>query len=540
MRTAIAVLAIALSGCTGSILGGEEAKPVADDGTRVDGVCAGVAAPSTRFIRLTHLQYDHTVRSLLGVDSTPASTFAADASFDGFDNNADGLTIGDRLSRDYARAATLLSVHTAKLSTCTPSEECAKSSIAAFLRRAFRRPVRDEELSTYLGLFAKGKEAIGSGDDFKDGMQLVVEAALQTPSFLYRVEASNEVSADGTIALDGYEVASRLSYLLWNDMPDQALFDAAAELTTVEGMTKHARRMLADPRSHEPVAEFHRQWLKLGTVNEDKLRRDPAMFPGFSASIAPTLQNESLRFVDDVFSSGGGLNELLTSSFTYVNAESAPLYGLTGTFGKDLTRVELDPKKRAGLLTQIGFLASHAYYDLSSPIHRGVFIQRQILCTELPDPPGDANLKLPPVTGEIKTTRQQVSVHTSPASCQGCHGIINPTGFAFENYDAIGKWREAENGVPIDPTGSTIAGDDRISFTGPMDFVEKLSKHPASANCYAKNWMRFAYGRKEQPVDACAMRALGAKVAGHASIKDVILELVLNPTFRARPAKEAS
>jgi hypothetical protein len=535
MRRLIGAIAILLGGCTGAILGGEEQKPVAEDGTREDGVCAGVAAPSTRLIRLTHLQYDHTVKTLLGVDTTPASTFAADASFNGYDNNADGLTIGDRLSRDYARAAALLAPNASKLIKCTPSAECAKTTIASFLRRAFRRPATDEEVATYVTLH-------GKGDDFNDGMSLVVEAALQSPSFLYRVEASSEVAADGTIALNGYEVASRLSYLLWNDMPDEALFDAAQKgaLTSVEGLTAQAKRMLGDPRAHEPVAEFHRQWLKLSLVNEDKLRRDPVLFPGFAATIAPTLQNETLRFVDDVFTNGGGVQQLLTASFTYVNAETAPLYGLSGTFGKDLVRVELDSKKRAGLLTQIGFLASHAYYDLSSPIHRGVFVQRQILCTELPDPPGDANLKLPKVEGEIKTTRQQVTVHTSPASCQGCHGIINPAGFAFENYDAIGKWRDTENGVAIDATGSTLAGDGKIAFGGPMDFVKQVAEHPATSNCYAKNWMRFAYARKEQTADSCAMRALGDKLHKGASIKDVILELVLNPTFRARPAKEAT
>ncbi len=541
MRTVLALFAVLLSGCTGSILGGDENKqPVGDDGTRADGVCAGVAAPSTRLVRMTHKQYDRTVRSLLFVAETPASTFAADSSFNGFDNNADGLTIGDRLSRDYQRAAVALAESAttgtpwSKLVTCAESAECARTSIAALLRRAFRRPPLDEEIATYVALH-------GKGDDFRDGMKLVVEAVLQTPSFLYRVESSNEIGADGAIALNGFEVASRLSYMLWNDMPDDALFAAAGSggLASVEGLTREARRMLGDPRAREPVAEFHRQWLGLDGVNEDKLRRDPVKFPGFSSALAPTLQSESLRFVDDVFASGGGLHELLTSPFTYVTKDTAPLYGLKGTFGAELTRVELDPKQRAGLLTQIGFLASHAYYDLSSPIHRGVFIQRQVLCTELPDPPGDVNLKLPPVEGEIKTTRQQVTLHTSPASCQGCHGIINPTGFAFENYDATGKWRDTENGVAIDATGSALAGDDKIAFSGPMDFVQKVEKHPATGACYAKNWLRFAYGRKEQTVDSCTIRSLGKKLQTGASIKDLLVELATSPTFRSRPAKEA-
>jgi hypothetical protein len=549
MRTALGVFAVLLLGCTGSILDPEGSPPpVAEDGTRADGVCAGVAGPSTRLVRMTHKQYDNTVRSLLFVAETPASTFAADSSFNGFNNNADGLTIGDRLSRDYQRAAVALSETATggtpwtKLVTCAPSAECAKSTIASLVRRAFRRPPLDEEVTTYVNLFAKGKDAVGSGDDFRDGMRLVIEAVLQSPSFLYRVESSNEIGADGTIALNGYEVASRLSYMLWNDMPDAALFAEAEKgtLSSIDGLAREARRMIDDPRAREPVADFHRQWLGLDSVNEDKLRRDPVKFPGFTSAIAPTLQAETLRFVDDIFASGGGLHELLTAPFTYVNSETASLYGLTGTFGKELTRVELDPARRGGLLTQIGFLASHAYYDLSSPIHRGVFIQRQVLCTELPDPPGDVNLKLPPVEGEIKTTRQQVTVHTSPASCQGCHGIINPTGFAFENYDAIGKWRDTENGVAIDATGSALAGDEKIAFTGPMDFVHKLEKHPATSSCYAKNWLRFAYGRKEQTADTCAIKALGKKLATPgASIKDLLVELATSPTFRARPGKEA-
>lgn len=548
MRQATLALALLSLGCTGKILGGNEPPPVAEDGTRADGVCAGVAGPSTRLVRLTHKQYDNTVRSLLFVAETPSSTFAADVSFNGFDNNADGLTIGDRLSRDYQRAAVALAETAttgtawSKLVTCAPSAECARTTIASLLRRAFRRAPIEEELSSYLSLFGKGRDAIGSGDDFKDGMKLVVEAALQSPNFLYRVESSNEIGADGTIALNGFEIASRVSYLVWNDMPDEALFGAAEKgaLGSVEGITREVRRMIEDARARAPIADFHRQWLGLDGVTEDKLRRDPAKFPGFSAAIAPTLNAETLRFVEDVFTSGGGLHELLTSPFTYVNNETAPLYGVAGTFGKELTRVALDQKTRGGLLTQIGFLAGHAYYDLSSPIHRGVFIQRQILCTALPDPPGDANLKLPPVEGEIKTTRQQVTVHTSPDSCKGCHGIINPTGFAFENYDATGKWRDTENGVAIDATGSTLAGDDKLTFTGPMDFVQKLDKHPAVAACYAKNWMRFAYGRKEQTSDVCAIKALGKRLqTPGTSIKELIVELATNPTFRSRPGKEA-
>lgn len=544
----IAIAAGSAIACTGTIEG-DRASPAAvgEDGTRSDGVCAGVAGPATRLVRLTHRQYDNTVRSLLFVDATPASTFPEDAKFEGFDNNADALVVGDRLARDYTRAAATLA-HAAtegtafgKLVACAPSAECAKTSITSLLRRAFRRAPLAEEIDAYVALFAKGKDAIASGDEFRDGLELVVEAVLQSPSFLYRVELSQGLSAEGVIALSGDEVAARLSYMLWNDMPDEALFAAAdrGELSTAEQVAAQAKRMLDDPRARGPVADFHRQWLHVDLVNEDKLRRDPAKFPALPATLAASLQGETTRFVEDVFEHGGGLGDLLTAPFAYVNADTASLYGVDGSFGKDLVRVELDPKRRAGLLTQAAFLASHSYYDLTSPIHRGVFVQRQILCTQLPDPPGDVDLKLPPVGGEIKTTRQQVTRHTSPSACQGCHGIINPTGFAFEPYDAIGRWRDTENGEPIDATGSTVAGGQKLSFQGPLDFVQQVSKHPATSDCYATNWIRYAYGRKEQKVDACSVRALSEKLRSNGySIKSLLGDLTTTAAFRHR-VKEA-
>jgi hypothetical protein len=543
MTRKLLVFALVCAGCTGSIGGDDPAgPPVAEDGTRADGVCAGVAAPDTRLMRLTHVQYDNSVRTLLGVDSTPASTFTPDPSFDGFSNNADKLAVDDRLARDYQRSAGTIADATIasdalvkKLVVC---DGCVRETVEKLLTRAFRRPATSEEVDAYANAWTQGKAAYGSGDDFKDGLHLVLEAALQSPSFLYRAELSDGLTAEGVIALSPYEIASRLSYMLWNDMPDDELFRAAreGELATAEGVAKQAARMVEDPKAHGPVLDFHRQWLQLDLVNEDKLRRDPTKFPDFDPKVASTLRTETEKFVDDVFQNGGGLNALLTANYTYVNAQTAPLYGLSGTFGADLVRVELDPKQRSGILTQLGFLASRSFFDTSSPIHRGVFIQRKVLCAALPDPPGGVDLKLPPITGEIKTTRQQVEHHTSPTLCQGCHAkMINPTGFAFEHYDATGKWRDQENGVAIDATGSIAIDDGTIHYDGAVDFTHQIANSTAANECYATHWVTYGYGRQVKALDGCSIRKMGEKLRSNGySIKALLGDLTATSSFRFR------
>jgi hypothetical protein len=214
------------------------------------------------------------------------------------------------------------------------------------------------------------------------------------------------------------------------------------------------------------------------------------------------------------FDVGKGLPSLLTAPFTYVNRVTAPLYGLDASFGEDLQRVDLDPAQRAGLLTQVGFLSTQAFADLSSPIHRGVFIQRQLLCTPLPNPPPDIPA-LPPVDGTtIKTTRQQVEAHTAPAACAGCHqAIINPPGFGLENYDAVGQFRTTENGVPIDATGRLVATAGLAPFSNGVELAHAIAAAPESAHCYATNWLRYLLGRAETTTDDCVLGALAAQLA---------------------------
>jgi Protein of unknown function (DUF1592)/Protein of unknown function (DUF1588)/Protein of unknown function (DUF1587)/Protein of unknown function (DUF1595)/Protein of unknown function (DUF1585) len=519
------------------------------DGTTGSTCRKGDLPTTTRLPRLTHAQYDNTVRDLFGLDAAPSSAFLNDPTFDGFDNSAEGLVVSDRLGRDYRRAAEQLAAQIVadsqaygQLVTCTPSvSTCASDVVTALLRRTFRRPATSQEVDRYVALHAQGAELLASGDAFKDGVQLVLEAALQSPNFLYRTELSRDVGDDGYVSLTDHEVASRLSYALWNTMPDTTLADAAdaGELRSPAQVATQARRMLGDPKAKATVADFHRQWLDLASYED--LLRDETEYPLFSADLAKPMQDEALAFVDHVtFEMNEGLHTLLTAPFTFVNAQTAPLYGLTGDFGDELERVELDPTQRGGLLTQVGFLASHAFISTSSPIHRGVFVHRRVLCSELPDPPGNANLKLPPITGDIKTTRQQVEVHTSAKECQVCHGIINPTGFAFEHYDAVGQYRTTDHGETVDATGELTIDGETVTYKNAMEFTEAVADSDAARGCYATQWLRYVYGRSERAVDDCTVESLTTAMRdGAYSTQDMLTDLVQTRAFLQRAPEAA-
>jgi hypothetical protein len=514
-----------------------------DLGDLPDGVPLG-----TRLTRLTHEQYDNTVRDLLGLDLDLSSSFLEDPTFSGYDNNAEALAVTGRLGRDYRRAAEQLAQAVvddaaayARVVGCTTNDTaCARQFVESFGLRAFRRPLTAQQLDQYVALHGMGAGLLASGDAFRDGVQLALEAFLQSPNFLYRIELSREQNADGLIPLDGHEIGARLSYMLWNSMPDAALFDAAAagELDTPAGIATQAERMLGDDRARAVVEDFHYQWLDLDHYRD--LTKSESLYPEFQADISDSLQQETLRFVDHVvFDLEGGLSSLLREPVSFVNQDLAPLYGLDGSFGPDFVRVDLDGAERGGVLTQIGFLASHAYSTNTSPIHRGVFILRRVLCYPLPDPPGDVDLTLPPIEGEIRTTRQQVEVHTSPDSCTGCHGIINPIGFAFEHFDSIGRFRDDENGEPIDATGSVLLDGEATSYANGTEMLDAIAASDDARDCYARNWLRYAYGRDDREADTSTLAEItGALADPDYSVKSMLAALTQSRSFRFRAPNE--
>lgn len=528
------------------------ADGASEDGGAVDPYCEEITQPGqmTHFARLTHGQYDNTVRDLLGVTEGPSAAFLGDSAVGGFTNNAEQLVVNDRLARDYRRAAEEIGdalvvdpPRIAALVGCSPSdgEACAREFISAFGRRAFRRPVTEAELTALVAVYNNAGGLYATGTPFEQGIAMIVEAILQSPHFLYRVELSVPEAGAEIVALDGWEIATRLSYMLWNSTPDDALLAAAeaGELDTAEGIEVQARRLLADPRAADPVGDFHAQWLHMDRYGN--IAKDTDLFPNFDAQTPASMANETVEFFRRVILDGEGTYaDLMTSRTTYVDARLAQIYGLPGEFGDTLTEVQLDPATRSGFLTQPGFLAANAYFAESSPIHRGVFIQRQVLCADIPDPPPGIDLELPPADDTIRTTRQRVELHTSPEQCSSCHDLVNAPGFAFENFDALGAVRSLDNGEPVNTAASFVGPDGTmITFTDSVDMIGQLAESEEAKRCYLTQWFRYASARTEDEQDSCTLDGMHTSMLeSDYDVQEMLVALTQTVSFRFRAAQE--
>ena len=505
----IVLLAGATSGCISGVGGDEDSG--ADNGTGGSGGndSTGTSGSSTadpevttRVARLTHEQYNATVQDLLGISESPADAFAPDA-LNGFafDTSID-LEVDARLGPQYRAAAESLAERAVSddavfegIVPCSVEDaDCSDEFVADFGQRAFRRPLSEDEQTAFAELFAKGPSLVASGDDFRDGVQLVVEAMLQAPQFLYRTELSEELDADGLIALDSWEVATRLSYFVHGSMPTEELFERASrdELRTADEVASAVQALLESERATAQLVSFHAQAWDFGRYS--RIAPDAGAFPDTPADFVDSTRLASERFVQEVITNGGGLAEFLTAPYAFADAGLAELYGVDAP--SSMTRIDLNPEERKGYLMQVGFLASHAYAVDTDPIHRGLFVVRQLLCRNIPDPPPGASMTPLPETDEpIETTREEVELLTGQAGCFTCHSQINPPGFALEGFDAVGQARTSENDVNIDTSGTMTLDDTDVSFSGPVQLVDALATSLEARACYASKWLEFAYGR---------------------------------------------
>jgi hypothetical protein len=353
---------------------------------------------------------------------------------------------------------------------------------------------------------------------------------------LYRVESSTDVK-DNRVWLNGYEVASRLSYALWNTMPSDELFAAAekGELADTAGIEKWARTMLDDARAQSILVSFHEQLLR--TSNYGTVSKDSKLFPAFTKDLQPILQDEAHRFIDDVMKAGGGIRDLLTKPVTFVNNRTASYYGLGGTFSAAMQRVDLDPQERAGILTQLGFLSRNGGLVESDPIHRGVTINLNLLCVKIVAP----NMVPPlPVQKPDQTNRELVTSHT--AGCgTGCHDTrINPIGFAFEHYDAIGAWRDLDANKPVDSSATYVMDGKTVTFQNAVELSQLLSKSRQVHECYASSWLEYALGRAVvSSAESQSIKLIADASTTGASAKDLLAKITTLDAFRARPVEEA-
>jgi hypothetical protein len=315
-------------------------------------------------------------------------------------------------------------------------------------------------------------------------------------------------------------------------MPDDALFSAArgGTLHTPEQVQTAAARLLADPRALTKAVRFHEQAWHFDRYA--RITKDAMAYPNAPTDLADRVYPATTRFVEEVVRNGGGLTELLTAPYAFADSGLAPLYGTSVTGG--LARIELDPNVRKGILMQVGHLASHSYAIKTDPIHRGLFVIRNVLCRQIPDPPpGAATTPPPPTDLPIVTTRDEISLLTGQSFCPTCHSNINPPGFAFEGFDAVGQKRETENGAPIDTTSEMVLDGQRVSFSGPNELVELLARSEEAHSCYVSRWIEFAYGRPLALDDVGTWDTLSERSL---PVADIVATLVRSPEFWSLPA----
>jgi hypothetical protein len=491
----IAVAVGAAIGCTGVIGEGSSSKD--DPGASGANLCTDVV-PVAPLRRLTREQYARTVRDLLGV--TLDTPFVADDVIDGFEV---GGTVSPLLEEQHVAAAESIAakIDPKKAIACDVAEDAC---LASFLRRAFRRPATGEEVARYRALYASAP-----GDD---GVRLIVTAALLSPNFHYLRDVGND--GTGTVDLDGYALANRLSYFLWGSMPDDALLDAAESgaLASKDAVAAQARRMVKDAKAKEAIASFHRQWLHLDGL--DGLSRDARFYPEASYELGVSMKRSLETFVTDAFAMGpGGLDAMLAGSHAFVDERLATLLGVPGVSGDAFVRVSLDPSQRKGLLTQPALMALLSKPSGSDPIHRGVFVRRQLLCQDLPPPPADVKFEIAEPTAG-KSTRERFAEHRKNPSCASCHSMIDGVGFGLESYDALGRWRTIDQGVPVDAHGEVVNTDDADgTFEGGVELAEKLAKSTEVRTCIAKKWTTFAMQRAIVAADRCGIEGLSKAFA---------------------------
>lgn len=510
-------------------------------------------APQTRLARLTHAQWERTVQDLFELDAPPglSSSFRPD-SLRGdaiFDNPGGSLNVDETLWESYQRAAATLAERAtsdaAILGRLMPAgsgtlDERAERFIRVVGARAHRRPLTDDEVGEYRNVFMSGAGRFGPLDAETAGVRLTLEAMLQSPWFLYRIETSHDREGR-LVPLGQYEIASRLSYALWNSMPDEELFAAAAAgmLSDPDTVAIQAERMLDDPRAIEVVVSFHRQLFDVRRFSG--IRPNAEDFPTVTAGLAGAAVREHDLFVTElVFQRDATYRDLLTSPDTFVNAELARIYGLSGSFTEeDFVRVTLDAAQRRGVFTQVGFLASHATSRLPDPIHRGVYLAERIACIHIDAPPEDTPA---PEVMAGRTNRQTIELHTEqPGSiCAGCHAqIINPFGFAFERYDAVGAWRTADNGLPIDTTASPPVDGVPRPVDGALDLIDELASSQWVHECYVRHWVEFTMGRHSALEDQALVASLATQSReGELSVRELLISLVTSRAFLNRSIEE--
>jgi hypothetical protein len=532
------------TGCVGQIAepGADPRRPPTGDEVpdqfAEDGTCA-LGVPTAGLTRLTRREYARSVEDLFGV-APDVSGFPADE-----DPSGIGFGVAASLSpfvlEQHAHAAAGVAESVVErldtLLPCDPAtsgeDACAGLFIDDFAPRAYRHPLDTGQRERLLTVYAATRDA---GGDFADGIRVTVEATLSSPSFLYRVEGDAPGGAR-LAPLSAHERATRLSFALWGTTPDDALLDAAAhgDLATADGVEAEARRMLDDPRGRAHLRAFVFGWLGLSGATVSK---NEAAFDGIDWDATwPEMQAETARFVEDVLFAGPGtLEALFTAPYTIATPRTAAIYGVT-LVDESPVRLELDPSERAGLLTQPSLLALSSAEEHTSPVLRGKLVRERLLCQDMPSPPPGVEDAFPEVDPTLPV-RERFAQHESDPACAGCHVLMDPLGFAFEQYDAIGRYRTTSHGRPIDASGE-ISGTEHsdTTFDGVVDLARVFGTSEDVRRCVGTQAYRFVF-RQDDP-GGCALAEARESFAssGH-DLRELFVAIIRSDAFLNRQIDE--
>jgi hypothetical protein len=553
------LLALSLSvGCTGTIDGGPGAttrpgepgkpgeapgtpgNPSAPAGPGAPGVCKGSGTPTpARLWRLTHTQLKNTIYDTFGVRAPVLDTLPAESRLDGYANAAERLGLSSVLLAYYDRGADAVADEVvrrgAEFVKCPMTGLGQGTCLTDFLRvfggKAWRRPLTDVEIGKLDKLY-RAAAAVSP----EEGLKMVVKGLLLSANFLFRTELGSDPKAGATTTLTDVELASALSYTFWDAPPDATLMDLAVtgKLHEPAILRAQAQRLFTtSTRAPGALFSFMQQWLETEDLTTEP--KDNMVFPAFTPQVARDLEEETRRFVTGVVFDAGGdrsLRTLLTASYGYVSAGSAPLYGATAA-GMGLTRTELDKTQRRGIFTQAGFLAAHAEPINTSVVGRGRYLREQVLCAPVPPPPGDFKFDEKVITDDM-TAREKFAVHSKNPACASCHALFDVIGFALESYDAVGQFRTKDKGKPIDPSGVLpLPNGGEIRFTSFVDMLDQIAAGPDAYGCFASQYLQYLSGKVR--LDDCEREEITrAFAASGYRLDELAMAIVTSPRFVTR------
>jgi hypothetical protein len=522
----------------------------------VDGGCKSDPAPpdddsmigASPLRRLSNDEYLNALSDLFPAQHPTLPKLPNDTLVAGFENDAQVQKPSDvRIARYetianlYAEAITADTAAVHAFVGCdwkTPSQaaDCTTHFLTTTGSKIFRRPLEPAELDRFGQSFRSWQMSI----DFEAAVRLTLSTMLQSPQFLYRAEPIPIGVDEGAIvpALP-YEMASRLSFFLWESVPDDDLLAAASrdELKTADQVRAQADRMLHDDRARRVLWSFHRQWLGLDRILEDEhLVRTPDVDPSWSATSQLSSEKESQLFVENVLMQGGSFKDLLTSKRAWVDREMARIYGIAPVADAAWHETALPENERAGLLTRAAFLAAYSHRGGTSPPLRGNAVELRLLCQLPVSPPPGVDLSMPkaPPGAGPKTNRMLFEARTSPGQCQACHVGLNGFGFGFESYSASGAYQSKDHGLPVDATGHISGTDVDRAFDGPLDLSNALAESRVVRKCATEQWVRYALGRAPVDTEDALVDKLTSSFMDDGSVQKLLMDIAVAPSFRKR------